>query len=248
MASGAKAGEAGMTVVFHSPNSTSALARDVSYGFIENRTFSEYALDSSLSVSSDTVFGIPVWVLNCDHPVGASVQFFFQHQPLQLIGLTWKRVEGDQFRLGPIFLKPRVMTSGQWVSATYGPIEYGDFFDRTLPISMPFSGNSSEPNSKVSGSHRFSNYNLLENDLSSKIEFPTFQLPEDGERVTSQGEEAIRYEVRDGELVKIVDSQAIASARRSRFFNSAFGSVWWYSIGAILVIIILVFLINRRAS
>lgn len=240
--------EVPMTIVFHPPRTTSAIARQVPEGFLENQTFAEYAHGSTREVGDEMFFNVPAWVLKCDHPLGPSATFFFDKETRELRGLSWKRVEGDSFAYGPLYLPPRQMPSGQWVSATLGPIDYVLFEGRRLPSAIPFKGSSSVENSTVTGEYRFSNYALLEHDLTTKIEFEDFQLPEDGERVTSQGEEGIRYELRNGKVVKIIDSQAQIAARRARFLYSPTGMIWWYGIGAASSIAIIVFLVRRSAG
>lgn len=238
-------GEAGMTVVFFPPGTTGAISRSLLQGFIEDQSFAVYAQQCEVTLQSGEFSGVSVWVMCCDHPKLSSTTFFFDKEGLQLIGLCCRRVAGDEYGVGPIHVPSQVMPAESWVESTFGPIEYVTFEDRRVPIAIPFIGNSSEPNSRTEGVFRYKAYALLDRDLTSKIEFETIGLPDDGERVTSQGEEGIRYELRGGEVVKVIDADARRSAARARFHRSGALPTIWYLIGAVLAVGIVGFLAYR---
>ncbi len=238
--------EARMTVKFFPPKTSGALsAVNVLHGFRANMTFAEFAIQCDCSTREDVFFGSSVLALQCDHPQCGTTVFFFDQHSLQLVGFRDRLVGGNQRDLGSLYVPPIIIPEGQWVESTYGPIRYMVFEGRRVPDTIPVSGNSSEPNSRSEGIARFQNYARLDRDLTPRIEFDTVKLPDDGERVTSQGEEGIRYELRGGEVVKIIDADARRSAAQAKFHRSGQSRTVWYLAGAALAAGILGFLAYR---
>ncbi len=237
----------GMTVTFYKPNTTGAVAGDVPEGFIEHRTFAEYASDSKVSVKATSIDGEKLWELSCDHPVGMTVFFYFNEPASELVYVRTVRESGDQFGLGALYLPARTMKHGQWVRSTYGPIDYTSFSGRRVPQSVPFAAEASVRGTRVQGVWKFHDYKHAPDNMTTRIAFGNLVLPDDGTRITSQGEEGIRYELRDGRIVKIADSDAVIAARRARMRRGPGARLRWYGLmGVLLVAGVAVFIWRRN--
>lgn len=232
-------GEAMMTVEFFATGTASEGGGDL------DLSIAEYVRQSDVKLQSRMVFDRDVWEMACDHPKLSSKTFYFEKNGLRFLGSYTRVTDTDVEGGNSLHVPPTVMPPGSWKESLIGPIQYETFEGRQLPVSIPFMNNSSEPNSKNSGVWHYKTYRLLENDLSPKIEFETIPLPDDGEPVTSQGEEGIRYELRGGKVVKVIDAPARRSAAWARYYRSGTLYTVWYIVGGALAVSIIWFLARR---
>lgn len=247
---GKPAGEPGMTVTFYEPGASQAVAREPALGFMKGQTFVGFVSESSTEIKGEVVEGERLWLLQCDHPLTGSAEFLFGTS-LELSRIHFDQKAGDLVRLGERFSEPEKIPAGMWVRYRYGPIRYAEVAGRRLPEMIPGETVSSLPEALVPVSLRtvFSGYRLLERDLDTRIGFETLGLPADSAhvRVTSQGEEGIRYELRDGRIVKVLDSDALEAASLARVRGEGSGWYWYSAMGAIVLVAaaLLVWLRNR---
>jgi len=253
--SAAMDGRKGMTVTFYEKGSSAPLtAVAPSAGYFGYTTGAEYARESKTSIARQEMKGIQYWALVCDHPEGATITFLFDDDLRQIYTVTHVQA-GD--KAGPLdarLVKPMVAPSGVWSKNIAGPIEYVEFDGRLLPGRIPYERSGVYPGMDAddfpSGEVVYKNYALLTEKLTTRIEFSNLELPdpkdlEDG-KVTSQGEHHIRYEVHDGKLVKITDTQAVDAANRARMRS---GSGRWYGImGLVFLAAVAVLVWHRRRN
>lgn len=229
----------GMTMTLYPPNTMAAVCvnRDVSTGSIEHLRYTQYVGESKTLISSVDRDGAQYWQLDCDHPKLYSVKFIFDEN-LVLRYLETFGQEGDQIDATAIHDSPRHLTRGQWIQSLTGPIEYQKIDHRMVPAAIPYRGKCSE-GPTGDGVRYFSDFAFLNEDLDESLSFSNLALPDatlgngsprdDSYRVTSQGEEGIRYELRDAEIVKIIDSNAANAAAAARWRTGSTRRSWiWY--------------------
>jgi hypothetical protein len=217
---------------------TKLACTEVENGFIEGNTFYHFAQQCKKRIYNRQIHETNYWSLECDHPKFCSVSFLFDAElRLRLIELSFQ--PGDESG-GALNVEPDKVPSGTWSRRTIGPIEYSRFFDRDLPVTI-HSTFCTSGGAAGASTVRFIDYQMNEEDINSRISFSNIHL-EEGMRVTKKGEHWIRHELRDGRVVKIVDSDAVAAADRARMGGFLQSRLAWY-IGSGLLLVCAIFVL-----
>ena len=214
----------------------------------DSQNIEDYIRESNGRVESDSRSAEAAFALVCEHPRVPDKRFVFDKN-MRLVFVDFKSDSSDQFRNGlkntpPMSLPPRMR--GAKGTSEIGPISYQEFGDRW--VVSEFREKTTAGSETMVRSVKFADYELLETDLSDTIEFEGIALPTQNpdRRVSSQGELAIRYEIKDGKIVKVLDSDALAAAAAARQRQGTYGMARWYAgMGLMLVLAICSFIWAR---
>lgn len=218
---------------------------DLPFGFVEGRTFDRFVNESSLNVHKEIINGVAYEGLNCDHPQLCSVVFLFDSdERLRFVKVDYgsgDRLPGSQDG------SDRVLQTHQWIKRLIGPIEYAVWEDRLVPCEFPTESSSSEFDKAAGNTRFFSEFTTIPADIDGRIEFSNVSLNE-GMRVTKFGEHWIRHELRDGRVVKIADSNALAAADQARMGGFIRSRIVWYVGLCCLLVGVIALLCWQRAK
>jgi hypothetical protein len=215
------------------------------YGFLGSRRLTRFVQESKTLVEQMTEQGLTYWALVCDHPQFGSACFLFDNAGrLRII----KRQLDAGDASGPAENGESVKaTAGQWARGVWGPIEYAELGSRQVPAVVSSEWIQSDSGGKVARtSMQLGGFKELDDDLSARIEFSNMELA-DGMVVFNEDAPFIRHELRDGQVVKIVDSHALAAARRARQGGFLGSRTAWYLLSAVSLLVVVGFLVWYRS-
>jgi hypothetical protein len=182
-----------------------------------HQSISDYIEECTVSHSDSRIESDSYRSLSCVHPTLPDYTYYFDERN-RLIYVDRKVSGGEMLSHGKRFEQPRKVPFGTKVNSRCGPIQYETIHGRDLPTQyQEVTRGLGKPHTLQT---TISDITPLATDLTSLIEFEGVLVnPGDGRpknRVHSQGEPTIRYEVHNGKLVKVVDGNAIKMSRTAR--------------------------------
>lgn len=175
--------------------------------------------------------------VRCLHPSGINAEFFIDKLTGRLQELNYHIQPGNKLSDGSI------CTENSWAKFNY-QIKWntvGDVHVSELRASIRAAGG-------IVGNqvHSVKEVSPLPQDLSTLIELEGFGL-ENGAPVSCAAHPGRSFQFLDGKVVAVADAESLASAKASRWRNSAEGRIYYYSILVlVLVVSVGVMLWKRR--
>ncbi len=239
------------SVTFLEPN-TPALASSLValplLGVLDNQWLSEFVTQSELAPIEETYGGELYRGVVCKHPKFADCKLLFDDAGLlsYLVKLT-KPGDTVPSAHGNKYTSDIICPDDQSSEITYGPIEYGDLEGRLIVTKCEMTAKAQTPAPiKRRGGYAFSMHQAADS-MPTKIDFPQFEWLVDGFPLTCDGNSNIDCEVRNGEVVILVDRSSVDAARRSRMGQkSGWRRLAWNTFLGITGLGIFVFLVWYR--
>jgi hypothetical protein len=169
------------------------------------------------------------WSAKCELPGSVTVTYNFTDKVL-LHSIVWAQGQGEM-------LPARI---DKW-----GPFQFDVVDGKSCATFIPTSYFRPGDGASSSGGIRVVRNEATTAAFGKRIQFDGFQIPNETS-VLVYGDEAIRYEFRSGEVVKIGDADAVAAAESARFLNPH--PVWSRRnviLGSILIVATVVFVFCR---
>jgi|GEM_PF-5932563 len=217
---------------------------ELASGYINSVGLSEFCRQSVCRVTNCERNGSTYICLECDHPGRGDVTFGFEED--RMVWAVIKRRNGDMIggsrSVSPTIVTGEAIATGRGVETTFFPVEYGDFEGRTVlsAIGVSIGG---VPNSNVE--YRFEGYQ--NSNLTSRVDLVGTGLDiADGEPIHCTDEPDAVYALRNGEIVRLVDSTAIRNAERARMYRRGAWTWRYVGYGLVVTVIILAILAKRK--